>query len=213
MKHRNTFRPFRLLQSGMLIALLFAVVSCGQKTFDSEAQLLEYIRTPDNGYHYEKTVGNVQYALTYRPTDILVKQELHQDLDKRNIDSLRGKYGKYLYFNLGMSVNDQELLSSKAHDRDAFGLLVNQLSFDMGEKVHLISDKRDTIPLLDYVYPRMYSMSNSTNMLLVYPKNKGLLEGDQALFTIEDLGFSTGEVSFKIPLERIRKEPKLSLEL
>ncbi|MGX1931309.1 hypothetical protein [Flagellimonas sp. 2504JD4-2] len=192
---------------------LILLVGCGQNSFDSEKELLSYVQKTANGYHYEKAIGDVAYTLTYRPTDVLVRQELGTDFSREDVDKLREKYGNYLYFNLGMRSNNQELLNSQAGNRNAFGAMVNQLAFGMGQKVHLISQKRDTIPMADYIYPRMYGMSNSTNMLLVYPKDKRLLEEEFFHFTIEDLGLSTGEVGFKIPVKPLKNEPTINFEL
>ncbi|MEC7265413.1 MAG: hypothetical protein VXW38_16855 [Bacteroidota bacterium] len=194
----------------VLLPLLF--VNCRQNTFNSEEELWSYVKDANNGYHYEKVIGNVVYTLTFRPTDVLVQQELGDFYTEKKVDSLREKYGNYLYFNLGMSANGQELLNSAVDDRNAFGSMVNQLAFGMEQRIHLISQKRDTVPLADYIYPRMYGMSNSTNMLLVYPKDQELLKGDYFHFTIEDLGFSTGEVGFKIPTKKLNQEPKLNFK-
>ncbi len=193
--------------------VLCSLASCQTKTFDTEEELWAYIKNPENGYHYQKQVGDVYYSLTYRPTDVLVKQFMVTDFQANKLDSLREIYSNYLYFNLSLSSNGQELLSGQAGDRNAFGTMVNQLAFDMDNKVHLISKKRDTIPMADYVYPRMYGMTNSTNLLLVYPKDKRLFAEDFFHFTIEDLGLATGEVGFKIPVENLKKEPKLNFEL
>lgn len=191
---------------------LILLVGCGQNTFDSEKELLTYIQNTDNGYQHEKVIGDVVYTLTYRPTDVLVRQELGSSFSQEDVDKLREKYSNYLYFNLGMRANNQELLNSQAGNRNAFGAMVNQLAFGMGQKVHLISLKRDTIPMADYIYPRMYGMSNSTNMLLVYPKDKKLLEEEFFHFTIEDLGLATGEVGFKIPVKPLKNEPTINFE-
>ncbi|WP_350284670.1 hypothetical protein [uncultured Croceitalea sp.] len=197
---------------GMLCLAVLGITSGCQKKFSSEKELWTYIKNPENGYHLEKTMGHIKYALTYRPTDVLVKQSLTDDFDQMAIDSLRQIYGDYLYFNLSMSANDQELLNSKAADRAAFGTMVNQLAFGMDNKVHLITKSRDTIPLADYIYPRMYGMANSTNLLLVYPKDKAALNEDYFHFTIEDLGFATGEVGFKVPTKPIVQEPQLTFD-
>ncbi|MGW9686763.1 hypothetical protein [Flagellimonas sp. 2504JD1-5] len=191
---------------------LILLIGCGQNTFDSEKELLSYVQKTANGYHHEKAIGNVVYTLTYRPTDVLVRQELGTSFSQEDVDKLREKYGNYLYFNLGMKANNQELLNSQAGNRNAFGAMVNQLAFGMGQKVHLISQKRDTIPMADYIYPRMYGMSNSTSMLLVYPKDKRLLEEEFFHFTIEDLGLATGEVGFKIPVKPLKNEPTINFE-
>lgn len=194
------------------IALCFVMVlcvACNQHTFNSEAELWAFVRNTDNGYHYEKKVGSVSYSLTYRPTDVLVKQELGNSYTERDVDSLRKKYQQYLYFNLSMSNNGRELLNSKARNRNDFGAMVNQLAFGMADKVHLISQKRDTIPVVDYVYPRMYGMSNSTSLLFVYPKDQKLFSGEFFHITVEDLGLATGEVGFKIPIKKLQQEPRL----
>ncbi len=193
---------------GFLLALLVCS-SCNQNKFESEQALWTHVKNDGNGYVHQKIVNDVSYTLTYRPTDILVKQELGDRYSEKEVDSLRNKYKEYLYFNLSMSANNQELLSNKAGNRNAFGAMVNQLAFGMAEKVHLYSKTKDTIPLADYVYPRMYGMSNSTNILLVYPRDKKLMGKDFFHFSIVDLGFSTGEVRFKIASKPLGNEPKI----
>ena len=196
------------------LILLFSVISmsCGQKRFDSEKELWTYVKTPENGYYHEKEIGQVKYTLTYRPTDILVRQELPKEFTEQMVDSLRKKYGEYLYFNLSMSANNRELLSNRVGSKGTYSAMVNELTFGMGDKVHLISQTRDTIGLLDYVYPRMYGMGRNTDILLVYPKGDNFLKEEYFLLTIEDLGFATGEVTFKIDTKTLSKEPRLNFE-
>nr|WP_299167131.1 hypothetical protein [uncultured Allomuricauda sp.] len=196
---------------GFLLALL-AFSSCNQNKFESEQALWTHLKNDGNRYVHQKIVNDVSYTLTYRPTDILVKQELGNRYSEREVDSLRNKYKEFLYFNLSMSANNQELLNNKAGDRNAFGSMVTQLAFGMAEKVHLYSKTKDTIPVADYIYPRMYGMSNSTNILLVYPRDKKLMENDFFHFAIEDLGFSTGEVRFKVPTLPLKDEPELNFD-
>lgn len=196
----------------ILLVALVLCAGCKQNAFTTEAELWAFVRNADNGYHYEKKVGNVSYSLTYRPTDVLVKQELGDLYTKKDVDSLRKKYQQYLYFNLSMSSHGQELLHSKVGDKSTFGAMVHQLAFGMTDKVHLISEKRDTIPMVDYVYPRMYGMANSTNLLLVYPKDQKLFNGKSLYVTVEDLGFATGEVRFKIPVKNLKEAPRLNFQ-
>jgi len=191
--------------------VLMLVGSCNSRSFETTSELRAYVRDSGNGYHLTKTVNDISYALTYKPTDILVKQELGNTYTNDDIVRLRRKYGDYLYFNLSLSANGQELLNKKAGNRNNFGALVNDLAFGMEEKVHLISQKRDTIPLMDYVYPRMYGSSQTTDILLVYPRDEKLLGGDYLLLSVGDLGFGTGEVGFKIKTNALVKEPGLNL--
>lgn len=190
--------------------LLTIFISCSGNTFDSEEELVRFIQDKEHGFLHTKSIKGVDYKLLYKPTDLLVAQELTDKTDATLRDSLRLKYGQYLYFNLSMSKNNKELLNSVGGDKQLFGSMVNTLAFGMGEKVHLVNNKRDTIPMLDYIYPRMYGMTSSTSMLLVYPRNE-YLTGEAITLTIEDFGFGTGEVRFVQRIEKIENQPNLKL--
>ena len=116
-----------------------------------------------------------------------------------------------MYFNLSMSINNQELLSTAPKNRNEFGAMVSQLAFGMGEKVHLYTPSKDTLEIADFIYPRMYGMSKATTIMFVYPRDKDAINEDYLNFTIEDLGLYTGEVKFKVETEKIKNEPKLAL--
>ncbi len=191
------------------IGIVCIMISCGGKTFDSEAAMWTYLKDPENQYIQTKEVNGVSFSLLYKPTDLLVAQELTEDKNQQQIDSLRKKYGEYLYFNLSMSRGNQELLTGMAGNRQQFGSMVNQLAFGMEEKVHMYTPHKDTIAMADYIYPRMYGMSGATTMLLVYPREEKIEKDTYINLTIEDLGLYTGEVKFKIPIKVITNEPQL----
>ncbi len=191
------------------IGIVCIMISCGGKTFDSEAAMWTYLKDPENQYIQTKEVNGVSFSLLYKPTDLLVAQELTENKNQQQIDSLRKKYGEYLYFNLSMSRGNQELLTGMAGNRQQFGSMVNQLAFGMEEKVHMYTSHKDTIAMADYIYPRMYGMSGATTMLLVYPRKEKIEKDTYINLTIEDLGLYTGEVKFKIPIKVITNEPQL----
>ncbi|MEW7292969.1 hypothetical protein [Aquimarina sp. 2304DJ70-9] len=192
-----------------LIGLLL-MTACSTKTFDTSEKLMSYIQQPENEYVHTKTVNGVDFSILYKPTDLLVDQELTDEVEASKVDSLRNKYGKYMYFTLSMSKNNQELLSNVAGNKQQFGAMVNELAFGMEQKVHLYTPQKDTIAMADYIYPRMYGMSGATTMLLVYPKEENMEKEEYINITIEDLGFYTGEVKFKIPTEIINNELKIN---
>lgn len=193
----------------MLLFLLLVFISSCTKTFDTQEEMNAYIQEEDNGYHYKKTVADVDYVLQYRPTDLLVQQELGNNTDPKQVEKWRKQYGQYMYFNLSMSKNNQELLNGVAHDKARFGQMVNELAFGMEEKLHVYTPKKDTLALADFIYPRMYGMSNSTSIMIVYPRDPKYLEQDYLNFVIEDLGLDTGDVTFKINTKAILNEPQL----
>lgn len=117
-----------------------------------------------------------------------------------------------MYFNISLAKNSKEVLNSVSNSRADFGAMVNQLAFGMGEKVHLFSQAKDTVELLDYIYPREYGMGGATNMMFVYPRDEKLIENEFIHLTIEDIGLKTGEVGFKVPTAAIKNEPKLKFD-
>jgi hypothetical protein len=196
------------------------IYSCSSKSFETKDDLMNYLTDVENGYYHKKEINGYEYSLLYKPTDLMVSQELgteesgaeEKEANKqKELNKLRDKYGKYLYFSLSMSRNNKELLSTMPKDRQDFGALVNQLAFGMRNKVHLYTSKKDTIEMLDYNYPRMYGMSRSTTMLFVYPKEEKYLKEEYLNFTVQDLGNYTGEVKFKVPTEKIKNQPKLQI--
>lgn len=199
-------RQFFIVVASSLGFLLFG---CHQNSFENEEALLNYMKDESHGYIQKKSVNGIDFQLTYRPTDLLVSQELGDSVTNERVQTLRKKYSKYLYFNLSMSKNNQELLSAVPKDRNEFGAMVSQLAFGMGEKIHLYTEARDTVELEDFIYPRMYGMSQSTIIMFVYPRKEKTLVGESLNFTIEDIGLFTGEVKFKIPTDIINNQPSL----
>ncbi|MCD2257580.1 hypothetical protein [Psychroserpens luteolus] len=191
---------------------LMLFLGCKESSFDSLDDMHNYINEEANGYVYHKTVKGIDFTLMYKPIDLIVAQEL-EDLNSENeIDSLRNVYKDFLYFNLYMSKDNKELLSVVAKNKSDFSAKVNTLVYNMNENVNLFTKKKDTIELIDFVYPRMYGMSNSTAIMFVYPRDEKHLSEEYLNFTIEDLGLNTGEVKFKIETKNIKSEPKLSFK-
>ena len=203
------------MKKRLLLIITVVCFSCTSNTFENKNQLWEYLKHPDNGYLFQKSINGYDFSIIYKPTDLLVDQELSSNVSEeereKEINKLREKYKKYIYFTLSMSKGQKELLSVAPKNKQQFGGMVNQLAFGMGEKVHVFTAKKDTLPMIDYIYPRMYGMSVSTSMLFVYPRDQKYMRGEFLNLTIEDIGLFTGEIKFKIPIKKIKKEPKLQL--
>lgn len=198
-----------MIKNRLLLFLIALFISSCNKKFDTQEEMNSYIQDEDNGYVYKKNVADVDYVLQYRPTDLLVKQELGDKPDPAQIEKLRRQYNKYMYFNLSMSKNNQELLNGVAQDKAKFGQMVNELAFGMEEKLHVYTPAKDTLALADFIYPRMYGMSNSTSIMIVYPRDEKYLKQDCLNFVIEDLGLETGDIKFKLNTKALINEPQL----
>lgn len=193
-----------------LLALLITVNSCTNNSFETKQELISFITNPENGLVQTKKVNDIEYAITLRPTDLMAHQEGLGLLNEQEFELLREKYKNFIYLNLAISNKGKEVLSTNIKNRADYTKQVNQMVFHMGNKIHLFTKSKEKIPLLDYVYPRTYGMTDSSIMTLVFNRDTKLLEEEYFLLTIEDFGLNTGEVSFKIPADKVLNEPKLS---
>ena len=184
-------------------------LGCQSNSFKDVATLTEFLQNPQNGYIQHKSINGYDFSLMYKPTDLVVGQQTSAVGLDESANELREKYEDFLYFTLSIGKGGKEVLSAVPSGRKQFGEMVQQLVFDMDKKVHLTTRSRDTLPLIDYTYPRMYGMSSATSMLFVFPRKKESLTQEYLEFSIEDIGLLTGEVSFKIPLKHIVNEPTL----
>ncbi|PCI93074.1 MAG: hypothetical protein COB15_16960 [Flavobacteriales bacterium] len=187
--------------------ILLCLNSCQSKL--TEAELKTYIQNPENGLMQEKKVNNVEYKLIYKPTALMINQELrNKEITNGLLDSLEEKYSKHHYFMLSVNVNNRDILSSKAGNKGEFGSAVYQLSFNMNEKTFLVNDNLDTLGLVDYVFPRMYGMSPATNMLFVF--EKGDWEHTKSLkLHINEFGLNTGNTKYKFLAKDIKNIPAI----
>ena len=197
----------------LLVALSLTIFLSSCKKQVNEKELINYIKNPDNGILIEKEIGTVNYKVYYKPSDLLVNQEVTAYEIKTDslIKLYQDIYAKNLYFMVSISQNNQEVLNNLAGNKQRFGSMVNQLAFGMDQKVTLTTSEKDTLYLKDYIYPRTYGVGNSTDMLFAF-ENKNINKAEWLQLLIEDFGLQTGDVRFKFLTKDIRKTPTLKFE-
>jgi hypothetical protein len=196
------------MKSSIYYLLLFFLCAC-QHEFRSSEELAHHIADPDNGYKYSKSISGVNYILEYRPSDMFVAQEVGPTYNESAIKRSREKFSKYIYFRLSILKSDSELLAGVAGNRAEFSALNQTLSFGMDKNIILRTKDRDTLELVDYIYPRMYGMSTDTSLLLVYSKDSTILEQKELHLEVKEFGLGTGDVEFLIPTDIIKQEPHI----
>ncbi|MBK7652485.1 MAG: hypothetical protein IPJ20_19575 [Flammeovirgaceae bacterium] len=155
----------------LLVFLTYSIISCSPPTL-TEEELKQFVLEPDNNLIQEETINDINVRITYRPTDLLVVQELTNGTDTARISSLRIKYSKYYYFVLSLSKNQREAIQASTMPQAQFSELLQTISFRMGTYVNMTTDARDTIALADYVYNRTFGMGSSNDLLLVFNKDE-----------------------------------------
>ena len=194
----------------ILLLAAISLVACKPTTL-SEQELTTYIQDVENGLINKQQRKGIDLTVNYRPTDLLVAQELRAKPQQSPalIDSLKTKYKDYSYFVLNLSKENKEVLKQMG-DFSNFSNTLQTLSFDMGNHVNLTTSERDTIPVADFIYPRLYGASHSTSLLFVFNNEKIKKEVDWVQFNLKEIGLGTGATRFRFQTEDIQQIPALS---
>ena len=179
---------------------VITLISCNQNLPQNEDDLIAYINDTDNGYRQSKTVNSVAVDVTYRPTQLMVCQEMSllKNDSGQVKDSLTNKYKDYYYFLLTYTKDGNEILSTVPKTREEFNTIQNNLTFNMNKLVCL-TNRKDTLQFLDFNSPRTYGMSKSTNVLLIFKRDKSKSKGNTFKVNVQDIGIGTGDLSFTYP--------------
>jgi len=191
------------------LCVVLLLWSCEKQTLTPE-ELSAFVADEENGYCKKSTVGPTTVTVTYRPTDLLVDQELGDEAATTlRVDSLRKKYDRYYYFILSLSSNEKESLHQTSGDQ--YSDLVNTLSFRMHDFVTMTTSASDTIPVGDFMLNRTYGMSSSTDLLFVFNKEKSK-DQDWVQFNLNEFGLGVGNQRFRFSVDELEAAPKIKFD-
>lgn len=190
------------------ILILLFLQACTTPEYLSEEELRDYLVDESNGVSQTKKIGKLDMTLTYRPIDFLRWQELEGEQDTATITRVMQQYDDYLYFLLQMKAADRDALYGLSADQYQFSERLQNISFRMGQFVSMTTSSSDTIPLADAHYSRMFGMSSSTDILLVFNKEK-LAKTERLFVILKDFGFKTGIQRFSFKTRDLTNVPRL----
>jgi len=196
---------------GFISAFLYLLIAgCTSRHLSGE-ELTAFVADESHGLSKSVTAGNnVTVKVTYRPTDLWVYQEIGKhNATTQQIDTLRKKYSQYLYFILSLSANNKEALHQAASDQ--YGDLVQTLSFRMNNYVTLTTSANDSIPVGDFMLNRTYGMSNSTDLLFVFTKEKAKGK-DWIQFNLNEFGLDIGNQRFRFEMSDLENIPEVTFK-
>lgn len=189
MKHFNIF---------ILFFVFLFVNSCKQRSFN-EKEYIKYINDPKNGFLNETKAGDVTIKLLHKPSCLFA------------YDDSSNQYSNYLYFNLSYTTNDKDILMYNINAFNDYSERVNILSYRMSQYITLLTDKSDTVNIVDAFFERTYGMTNETNVLFAFDKDK-TLNNTNKYFSIylKDIGLGIGDQVFRFKKNKIKLPPKLN---
>lgn len=200
------------MKSSIVVCILLSLLYGCRQTFTDVDELNAFVNDESNGHKFTNSVNGVEFVLLHKPTDLMVAQELRDNVTPARVDALSQKYSRNIYFTLSMSINDMELLNTMVRDKYKYNELVNKLLFTMDHSVFFISNSKDTLPMLDSNYPRMYGLSKSTTILMVFPRDKAISDDAFSDFILKDIGLETGDLKFRIDNNIFKSEPQLKFK-
>lgn len=207
--YRRTVSP-RLLFFLLILSVLH-ITACTPKSLSKE-ELIQHIADEDNGLSKSQVFKDFQLKVSYRPTDLLVLNEIgdHSELEQNDLETLRKKYQDHHYFTLSISKAEKEALYSGVESYEQFGDLVQTLSYRMGNYVNLTTSQQDTVFIADYAYQRTYGMNKATQLLFVFPDEE--LENPKWVqFNLKEFGLGLGIQNFRFNMQDLSNAPNLKL--
>ncbi len=190
----------------LLVLTLIVLMSC-TNALEKQA-LVTYIQNEDNGLVKQKKLNGVDIKLQYKPSELIALRLANNTTNQDSIAKLIDFYKDYQYYILSYYNENGDLLNQYAQNPQVFGALVNELSFNMQQNAMIIDNKRDTTYLYDAIFSRMYNMSTSTDVMLVFknPLKKDIKYYD--LF-VRDFGFRVGHTTFRFYKDDLEQIPNL----
>lgn len=182
-------------------------IGCKPKTFSTEKELIAYLQEEGNGLKKTNEVGDYKITVTYRPTDLLVLQEVGEKPTDEAIEKAKSKYQNYYYFILSLSKSGKEALD-QSQGFGQYSEMVQKLSFRVPEFVNMTTSANDTIPVADFILNRTYGLGNSTDILVVFNKEKA--KGQEWVqFNLNEFGMNLGNNRIRFRVSDLQNCPRL----
>ena len=189
-----------------LLFILIAVTGCTKEKL-SEAELIQHIADSPHLSKSKKHQG-FDVSVTFRPTDLIVAQELGREAlkDSSHLSSLRRKYRDHYYFTLSLSKNNKEAIYQMP--QTDFSEIVQTLSFGMRPYVNMTTSGRDTVVVADYIFSRTYGMGSATMLMFVFDRQK-MMDDQWIQFNLREFGMGLGNHNFRFQTDHLESVPEL----
>ncbi len=206
----------------IFITLIF-LSSC-QHSFSDIDAYDQFLRSEDSPYLQEVVRSGAKVSLRYLPTDALLlnqyrdyrktrartlddtrksNQEKEEILTQAwsNVEKRRGQYAHSRYFALSIGYEDDSkdlVYHSLQAGFGNYSEWLQKLLFGLEEKIYLVDDEGNEIPLGTYHLERSYGMTKNRTLLLVFPERNFPKNGKGELI-IDEFGLQTGQLRFELP--------------
>ena len=199
-----------LYSSSLLVGFFMLATSC-TSTLD-HTHYLAYLADPAHGLTLTQEVDGATVTCTYRPTDLVVSQELASgEGNSRSamVDSVRKAYATKLYCSLSLAREGGEIENAFIRDEAALGQAISYLNNGIAQDVFVRGlGQPDSVAALAATYPRQYGNTGRSTVLLVFPATQlDVSHGFTCSF--RDAHFGLAPVRFVFAASSLRAIPQL----
>ena len=198
------------MRTPLIVLALLSIFACQEQQIVSEQELKDYILDPEHGLRKQKKKNEVDIEVIYRPTDLILAQQLDGITDEKERSSTIKNFDTLSYFVIKLSRKGQEVENTYVSDNDKFVRVTNYLSSAIAGNIRMIIEK-DTLSALDAVYTRMYGAASATSVMAVFNTDVRKKNGTLKFF-LDDTELGLGQNEFEFDLSDIKKTPTLNLK-
>lgn len=190
-----------------MVGIIF--YGCVRKA-NSVQELLDYSFSQRNGLCKVVQKGDVRIEFVYRPTDLIVAQEIKgRKLSPYGLDSMRSLYKNLDYFLMKIRKKGAEIETYYARYPDKFALVNSYLSSGIAEDVKLIH-RLDTISARAAIHTRTFGSNLSTDVLIAFESSLRTKSGSVQMLFIDSM-FESGLHAVEFDIVDIKSVPTLDL--
>ncbi len=192
------------------IITLFSFSACQQTVLP--ADLVKYVVNPDNGLRKQKSIGDVNVDLQYKPVGYMIANEFRKNnIDASQYKNRASELSGLQYYNLKLSINQPgvDVTSYNVFDEVAQQERLYYLSFGMQHDMHLIQGQDTLRPVL-YHFERSYNLSKERTFVVAFEEQDFKHQEDKT-FILDIPEFQTGPIKIKIRKDDLQKTPSIKL--
>lgn len=193
-----------------VVIAVMTLCACETPKNVSVFELNEYLNDPDHGLKHRQGNGDMQLVIEYRPTDLIVKQQLSDVVNNKEREVIKRQFDSLDYFVLRFSKNDKEVENSYVSDPARLSEIESYFSQGILSDLSMITPT-DTLRPVDVVYTRTFGMSRASSVLVVFKSYLVHRTGSVDLY-FEDSMLATGRSKFTIDIDDVKNIPALNID-
>jgi hypothetical protein len=180
-----------------------------QTTLDLE-DYNHWILDEDNGLVKNKKLSEIEYTLSFLPTDVLVQREGKMIGGEKELLEMKSHYENMTYFNFRIAVPEAgaEPLKYKLSSAIEYEERIKYMAFQMKNDIRIVQGSDTLNPGL-YHFERAFNVVPFVNVMFAFDNDK-FSPAEEFTVVINDNLFNKGELKYNFQENQLIDLPKIS---